>query len=82
MFAILFGFMTFICVVTGMWVGAIVFGFLMALSIVGASDDKAHYIARVNRDRYWAYGEEPEWKRRKRREAERQARNGTERKRK
>ena len=66
MLSAIFGIAAVISAVTGYWVAAVICGILMFISLGVSSDERAHYRAQVNRDRYWAYGEEPDWKRRQR----------------
>ena len=65
MLSAIFGFFTVVSALTGQWVGAAICGVLTLISMSVSSDERASYRAKVNRDRYWAYGEEPDWKRRK-----------------
>lgn len=60
--------------IMGRWIGAVICGVLTLISMEVSRDERAHYRGRVNRDRYWAYGEEPDWKRKQR--AEQRNRNG------
>ena len=76
MLSAIFGIAAVISAVTGYWVAAVICGVLTLISMEVSRDERAHYRARVNRDRYWAYGEEPDWKRRKR--AEQARRNNRE----
>lgn len=75
MFSFIFGFFAFVCLMTKMWVGAAICAFLMLISMSAASDERAEYRARQNRNRYWAYGEEPDWKRKKQVKSQGYARN-------
>lgn len=65
MLSFIFGFFAFICLVTEMWLGAVICAFLMILSMSASADERTAERARHNRNRYWAYGEEPDWKRKK-----------------
>lgn len=65
MFSAIFGFFALVSALTGQWLGAVICGILMFISMSVSSDERASYRAKVNRDRYWAYGEEPDWKRKK-----------------
>lgn len=66
MFSLICGFFTIISIITGNWIFAVICGILTIGFLNAASDERAHYRAKVNRDRYWAYGEEPSWKRQQR----------------
>lgn len=68
MLSAIFGIAAVISAVTGYWVAAVICGVLTLISMEVSSDERAHYRARVNRDRYWAYGKEPDWKRKRRAE--------------
>lgn len=70
---IVFGMLTIGSIMNGNVIPAIICGFLTLLNICVLSDENAHYRAQVNRDRYWAYGEEPDWKRQKRIRQQREA---------
>ena len=65
MFSAIFGLFAVISAVSGHWLGAVICGILTLISMGVSSDERASYRAKVNRDRYWAYGEEPAWKRKK-----------------
>jgi len=67
MFSAICGILAVISALTGHWVAAVICGVLMLMCLEIASDERAHYRAQVNRDRYLAYGEEPDWKRKRRR---------------
>ena len=58
-----------------MWGGAAICAFIMLIFMSIASDERAEYRARRNRNRYWAYGEEPDWKRKKQVKSPQYARN-------
>lgn len=51
---------------TGQWWLAAVCGVFAVLGMCAVSDEHAYYRGRVNRDRWWAYGEEPGWARKRR----------------
>ena len=63
MLSVIFGMFAVLSAATGHWVAAVICGVLTLISMEVSSDERAHYRAQVNRDRYWAYGEEPDWKR-------------------
>ena len=75
MLSAIFGIFAVLSAVAGYWVAAIICVVLMLISMEGSSDERAHYRARVNRDRYWAHGEEPDWKRQQRADRERAERD-------
>ena len=71
MISLICGIFTVISVLTGHWIAAVICGVLTLGFMSASSDERAHYRAQVNRDRYWAYGKEPDWKRRQREEQRR-----------
>lgn len=76
MISAILGIFAVISAVTGYWVVAVICGVLTLISMEVSRDERAHYRARVNRDRYWAYGEEPDWKRKQRAEQARRNNRG------
>lgn len=76
MISLICGIFTVISAMTGHWIAAVICGALTLAFMSASSDERARYRAQVNRDRYWAYGEEPDWKRRKRAEQARRNKQG------
>lgn len=76
MISAILGIFAVISAVTGYWVAAVICGVLTLISMEVSRDERARYRGRVNRARYWAYGEEPDWKRKQRAEQARRNNRG------
>lgn len=61
------GFILFLLVgiATGAWLEAAIVGAIIGVVLFMFQEDKADMKAYYNRRDYWAYGKEPDWKKRK-----------------
>lgn len=55
-------------IISGHWGEAAIVGIIVGVIVSMFQDDKAEMRAYYNRRDYWAYGKEPDWKRRQREE--------------
>lgn len=62
-------------IVSGHWGESLIVGIIVGVIVSMFQDDKAEMRAYYNRRDYWAYGKEPDWKRRKRAEQSRNVRS-------
>ena len=62
-------------IITGSWGPAAIVGIIVGAVVFMFQEDAADMRAYYNRRDYWAYGKEPDWKRRKRAEQSRNVRS-------
>lgn len=62
-------------IITGSWGPAAIVGIIVGVVVFMFQEDAADMRAYYNRRDYWAYGKEPDWKRRKRAEQSRNVRS-------